>query len=143
MNVSKHFRIALCLSLSLTIMGTVFLASLDHAFSASTDLAIEYLTWDPEHPVSGGPWSIHGRIRNAGDNVSSDKYVVSLYVDDWWIDGWLTRLVGYQPAVSPRIATGRSQVWHFTISDYAIFKQGDHQIKAVVAEPNDQNPEQQ
>ena len=141
LNVNKPLRVALCLSLSLTIMGTVFLTSLDHAFSASTDLAVEYLTWDPERPVSGGPLSIHGRIRNAGDNASSDKYVVSLYVDDWWIDGWLTRLVGYQPTVSPRIATGRSQVWHFRISDYAIFKQGDHQIKAVVAEPNDQNPQ--
>jgi hypothetical protein len=126
--------------LSVIFLGTIFSANLDLAFPASTDLAVEYLTWDPEKPASGGPFSIHGRIRNAGDTISSDKYTVSLYIDDWWIDGWSTRLVGHQPTISPKIAADRSQVFHFRASDYAIFKQGEHQIKAVVTEPNDQNP---
>jgi hypothetical protein len=122
------------------IMGTILLANLDNVYCASVDLALEYFTWEPEHPVSGGPLSIHVRINNAGDTISSDKYVVSLYIDDEWIDGWFARLVNYQPPVNPRVAPGRPEVWHFSISDHAILKQGDHQIKAVVTDPSDQNP---
>jgi hypothetical protein len=139
LNVLKSRRAALGLSLSLIIMGTVLLANPDRAFSASSDLMVDYLTWEPEHPLSGGPFSVHGRIRNVGDTQSSDKYTLSVYVDDWWVDGWLVRMTGFQPTVSPKIAPGRAQVWHFGISDYAIFKRGNHQIKAIVSEPNDPN----
>ena len=86
-------RTALALALSAVILGTVFLASLDHVFCASSDLTIDYLAWEPEHPVSGGPPAVNGRIRNVGDAPSSNNYTLSLYVDDWWIDGWLVRLV--------------------------------------------------
>ena len=134
-------RAALGLLLSLIAIGTILLANLDHAFSASSDLTVEYLTWEPEHPVSGGPFSVHGRIRNVGDAQSSDKYTLSVYVDDWWVDGWLVRMTGFQPTISPKIAPGRAQVWHFGISDYAVFKRGNHQIKAIVSEPNDPNPD--
>ena len=122
-------------------MGTVLLANPDHAFSASSDLMVEYLTWEPEHPLSGGPFSVHGRIRNIGGTQSSDKYTLSVYVDDWWVDGWLVRMTGFQSTVSPRIAPSQAQVWHFGISDYAIFKRGNHQIKAIVSEPNDSKPD--
>ena len=134
-------RAALGLLLSLIVIGTILLANLDHAFSASSDLTVEYLTWEPEHPVSGGPLSAHGSIRNVGDAQSSDKYTLSVYVDDWWVDGWLVRMTGFQPTVSPKIAPGRTQVWHFGVSDYAVFKRGNHQIKAIVSEPNDPNPD--
>ena len=97
--------------------------------------------WEPEHPVSGGSLSVNGRIRNVGDAQSSGKYTLSTYVDDWWVDGWLVRMTGFQPTVSPKIAPGQAQVWHFRISDYAIFKRGNHQIKAIVSEPNDPNPD--
>jgi hypothetical protein len=136
----RRDRIVLGLSLLAVIFGTIVEVNLDQGFSASTDLTIEYLTWDPEDPVSGGLLQVHGIIRNVGDIVSSDKYVVSVFVDEWWIDGWLTRLTGYQPPVSPRAATGRPEVFHFKVSDYAIFKQGDHQIKAIVTDPTDSNP---
>jgi hypothetical protein len=132
-------RAALGLLLSLIVIGTILLANLDHAFSASSDLTVEYLTWEPEHPVSGGSFSVHGRIRNVGDAQSSDKYTLSVYVDDWWVDGWLVRMTGFQPTASPKIAPDRTQVWHFGISDYAVFKRGNHQIKAIVSEPNDPN----
>jgi hypothetical protein len=132
---------ALGLSLSVIVIGTIFMANLGYVFSASSDLMIDYLVWEPEHPVSGGPLSVHGRIRNVGDMQSSDKYALSVYVDDWWVDGWLVRMTGFQPIVSPKIFPSRAQVWHFGISDYAIFKRGDHQVKAVVTEPNDPNPD--
>ena len=140
MNVAKCRRTALALALSVLIMGTIFLASLDPVFSASSDLTVEYVIWEPEHPVSGGPLSFHGRIKNVGDAQSSDRYTLSVYVDDWWVDGWLVRMVGYQQTVSPKISPNRTQVWHFSVSDYAVFKQGSHQVKAVVNEPNDPNP---
>lgn len=141
MNAGKCRRTALGLTLSAMIIGTVFLASLDHVFSVSGDLTVDYLMWEPEHPVSGGPLTVSGRIKNVGDVPSSDKYTLSLYVDDWWIDGWLVRLVGFQPTVSPKISPSRPQVWHFKISDWTVFKQGNHQVKAIVNEPNDPNPD--
>ena len=125
--------------MSVIIMETLLLANLTPACSASADLTVDYLTWEPEHPISGGPLSIHVRINNAGNTISSDKYSVSLFIDDWWIDGWFSRLVGYQPAINPRVVPGRPEVWHFEISDYAIFKEGDHQIRAIVAEPSNPN----
>jgi hypothetical protein len=140
LNVNRGRNAALCLLLSMIIMGTILLSNLDNVYCASADLALEYFTWEPEHPVSGGPLSMHVRINNAGDTISSDKYVVSLYIDDWWIDGWFARLVNYQSPVNPRVAPGRPEVWHFSISDHAILKQGDHQVKAVVTDPSDQNP---
>ena len=141
LNIKKCRRTALGLSLSVIIIGTILLTNLDHVFSASSDLMLEYLTWEPEHTVFGGLLSVHGTIKNVGDTQSSDKYTLSLYVDDWRVDGWLVRLAGFQPTVSPEIAPGGTQVWHFKISDYAVFKQGDHQVKAVVTEPGDPNPD--
>jgi len=132
---------ALSVALSAIVIGTIFLANLDPVFPASTDLMVEGISWEPEHPISGSFLYLHGSIKNVGDNPSSDKYAISLYVDDWWIDGWLVRLAGFQPTVSPKITPGRTQAWHFRISDYAVFKQGGHQVKAVVNEPNDPNPD--
>jgi hypothetical protein len=132
-------RAALGLLLPLIVIGTIILANLDHVFPASSDLTVEYLTWKPEHPVSGGSLSVDAGIRNVGDAQSSDKYTLSMYVDDWWVDGWLVRMTGFQPTVSRKIAPGWMQVWHFRISDYAVFKRGNHQIKAIVSEPNDPN----
>jgi hypothetical protein len=82
------------MALSAMIIGTIFLANLDHVYSVSGDLTVDYLMWEPEHPVSGGPLTVSGRIKNVGDAPSSDKYTLPLYVDDWWVDGWLVRLVG-------------------------------------------------
>jgi len=141
LNIGKYHRTILGMALSTMIIGTIFLANLDHVYPVSGDLTVDYLMWEPEHPVSGGPLTVSGRIRNIGDAPSSDKYTLSLYVDDWWVDGWLVRLVGFQPKVSASISPVRAQVWHFKISDWTVFKQGNHQVKAVVNEPNDPSPD--
>ncbi len=121
-------------------MGAISLAGFDRVFCASSDLTVDALAWEPEHPVSGGPLTINGRIRNVGDVPSSRNYTLSLYVDDWWIDGWLVRLVGSQPKVIVSISPVRAQVWHFRISDWTVFKKGNHEVQALVSEPSDPNP---
>ena len=112
---------------------------MQHVLPASSDLKIDDITWEPEHPVYQGLLTVNVVITNVGNLQSSGKYTISLYVDDWWIDGWLSRWVGFQPTSTPAIAPGQREVWHFKISDWTVFEEGKHQVRALVNDTNDPN----
>ncbi len=141
MNLTRHRHTTFLLVLSGIFIGTAFLAGLNQVVPASEDLTVIDLTWEPEHPVHRGFLIVNVVIENVGQTQSSNKYTMSLYVDGWRIDGWLARLIGFQPAATPRIPPNGREVWHYRISDRTVLKPGNHQLSAAVNEPNDLNPE--
>jgi hypothetical protein len=141
LSFKKYRRVGLCLLLSTIIIEIIFVADLHHVLPASSDLKIDDITWEPEYPVYQGLLTVNLVVTNVGNMQSSGKYTISLYVDDWWIDGWLSRWVGFQPAPTPAIAPGQREVWHFKISDWTVFEEGKHQVKALVNDTNDPNAE--
>lgn len=100
--------------------------------SASSDLTVQNIRWDSQLPVFAGPLTLYVDIKNVGDGPSSNQWTLSLYVDDW--------LVGeIGPEVSPGFSPNQTQTWYWNISARTLFKDGDHQVKAAVVEPNDPN----
>lgn len=119
------------------IIGTMLLVNSGYVSSASSDLALENIWWAPQQPVFAGPLTVVVDVKNVGDSPSSDSYTLMLYVDGWGVGGWL--VPRQYPTLSPTIAPGQTQTWHWNISDWTVFKDGDHEVKAVVKESNDPN----